>query len=64
MIYFDILLFLLALLSCGAAYWLAGYAERVPDTRWRICYLIPAIIGILFSLHEGAERCIIWRCCF
>ncbi|MBQ6040615.1 MAG: peptidase S41 [Oscillospiraceae bacterium] len=57
MIYFDILLFLLALLSCGAAYWLAGYAERVPDTRWRICYLIPAIIGILFSLHEGAEQC-------
>ena len=59
MIYFDILLLVLALLSCAGAYWLAGHAERQPDTRWRICYLVPVIIGILFALHDGTDWCMI-----
>ncbi len=49
MIYNDILLFTIEILSAILLYILAGYAVKVISNKWRICYCIPAIICLFMT---------------
>lgn len=53
--YADIFLAVLELASVLGLYVLAGYAREVVTTKWRICYMIPAIVCMTFTAFSGFE---------
>lgn len=53
--YFDIMLIVIELLACLLLWLLAGYAERVISSKWRLCYLAPALLCLLLVFCAGFE---------
>lgn len=53
--YADIFLAVLELAAAMGLYGLAGYAREVINTKWRICYVIPAIVCMVFTAFSGFE---------
>ena len=57
--YFDILIIIINLAAIAGLYFLAGYATRVINTKWRICYIIPAIVSLAVVALKGYEACML-----
>lgn len=57
--YFDILIIIINLAAIAGLYFLAGYATRVINTKWRICYIVPAIICLAVVALKGYEACML-----
>ncbi|MBQ7980251.1 MAG: peptidase S41, partial [Oscillospiraceae bacterium] len=55
MVFMDILLIVINLAIIACLYFLAGYAARVISSKWRICYIVPAIFCLAFTAAEGFE---------
>ncbi len=55
MIFYDILLIALLLVSFILLYFLAGYAVRAVSSKWRILYAVPGIMCILITAISGFE---------
>lgn len=55
MIYGDIFLITFELISTVLLYLLAGYASRVFSTKWRLCYVIPAIVCLVAAACTGTD---------
>ncbi len=53
--YADIFLVVLELVSVLGLYGIAEYAREAVTTKWRICYVIPAIICMAFTAFSGFE---------
>lgn len=56
MIFNDIFLIGFELLSALLLYLLAGYAAKVLNNKWRICYCIPAIVCLFMVALAGFEK--------
>lgn len=48
MIYGDWLYIGLEVVAALLLFWLADYAARILNTKWKLCYLIPAILTMVF----------------
>ena len=57
--YFDLLIIIINLAAIAGLYFLAGYATRVINTKWRICYIIPAIVSLAVVALKGYEACML-----
>ena len=55
MIFYDILLIVLLLISVVLLYFLAGYAVRAVSSKWRILYAVPALLCIVITAVAGFE---------
>ncbi len=55
--YYDIRIIIILLLSCAALWWLAGHAEKVKNSKWRLCYLLPMFIIMAVTLKAGPDIC-------
>ncbi|MBQ2823256.1 MAG: peptidase S41 [Oscillospiraceae bacterium] len=53
--YFDILFIALNTAAAAGLYFLAGYAVRVLSCKWRVCYIIPALICLVLMVLKGRE---------
>lgn len=56
---FDIILLIVGAVSCVLLWLLAGFSEKVVNTKWRLCYIIPAFLCILLVYIGGTELCMI-----
>ncbi|MCR5121919.1 MAG: peptidase S41 [Ruminococcus sp.] len=54
---YDLALMGAELLFCLLLWLLAGYAERVLSTKFRLLYLVPAVVCLLLTLMVGPELC-------
>ncbi len=52
----DIALTALILLSCILLWLAAGAAEKIITTKWRLCYLIPAVLCCIAITVAGPEK--------
>lgn len=57
--YFDLLIIIINLAAIAGLYFLAGYATRVISTKWRICYIIPAVVCLAFVVFKGYDACML-----
>ncbi len=57
--YFDILIIIINLAAIAGLYFLAGYATRVISTKWRICYIIPAVVCLAVVALKGYDACML-----
>lgn len=55
MIRIDIGLIAIELIACVCLFLLAGIAEKLPNTKWKICYMIPVVVCIAFLAVQGIE---------
>ncbi len=55
MTYIDIGLIIIELIACVLLFLLAGYAEKVKNVKWKLCYLVPAVVCLLFLALAGME---------
>lgn len=55
MIYSDLFLIVLELLGAFLLYLLAGYATKVLSSKWRICYMLPAVLCLFITAVTGYE---------
>lgn len=55
MLYIDIILVILELLAAVSLYILAGIAVKALSSKWKICYVLPAIICMFFTAIAGFE---------
>ncbi|MBP1546129.1 MAG: peptidase S41 [Oscillospiraceae bacterium] len=56
---FDLLIIIINLAAIAGLYFLAGYATKVISTKWRICYIFPAIICLAFVALKGYDVCML-----
>lgn len=56
---FDILNIALGLLSCVLLWLAAGYADKVKNTKWRLLWLIPALLCLLLTYMAGFDKCML-----
>lgn len=49
----------LGLLCCAGLWAMAGYADKVKNTKWRICWLVPLLLCLLLTYMAGLEKCMI-----
>lgn len=54
---YDIINIVSGLGFCGGLWWLTGYAEKVRSTKWRICWLVPAMLCLLLTYMAGFDKC-------
>lgn len=55
MLYIDIILIILELFAAAGLYILAVVAAKVLSSKWKICYVVPAIICMFFTAVAGFE---------
>ena len=55
MIFYDILLIALLLVSLILLYFLAGYAVRAVSSKWRILYAVPFVLCVIIAAVGGFE---------
>ncbi|MGN0152597.1 MAG: S41 family peptidase [Wujia sp.] len=55
MLYGDLFFIIIELAGTAALYLLAGYASKVLSTKWRLCYVLPMVICIVFGAVTGFE---------
>lgn len=55
MVITDLCLIFLELAFSIGLYFLAGYAEKVKSTKWKLLYVLPLIVCILFIAFTGEE---------
>ena len=55
MIFYDILLIALLLVSLILLYFLAGYAVRAVSSKWRILYAVPFVLCVIIAAISGFE---------
>ncbi len=55
MSYGDLLLIFMELVGAAGLYLLAGYAAKALSPKWRLCYMLPAIICIVICAVAGFE---------
>ncbi|MBR1865625.1 MAG: peptidase S41 [Lachnospiraceae bacterium] len=53
--YMDIFLIVLEMLGAVLLFWLAGYAQKVVNSKWRIAYALPAVICLGVAGFAGFE---------
>ena len=53
MIFYDILLIALLLVSLILLYFLAGYAVRAVSSKWRILYAVPFVLCVIIAAISG-----------
>lgn len=51
----DTILILLELLMCALLWFLAGFAEKNINSKWRICYAVPVILCLVMITVTGFE---------
>ncbi len=51
----DTILVLLELLMCALLWFLAGFAEKNINSKWRICYAVPVILCLVMITVTGFE---------
>lgn len=56
---FDILNIAFGLLCCAALWLAAGYADKVKNTKWRLLWLVPALLCLLLTCMAGFEKCML-----
>ena len=56
---YDIILTVIVPVLAAVLWWLAGYAEKVCNSKWRLCWLTPAAIGFLLLYMSGFEKLMI-----
>ena len=57
--YYDILLLVLELVLMAVLFFLAGYAEKAKNSKWRLLYLIPVLVSFAFIAIAGFEKCLL-----
>ncbi|MGN0394444.1 MAG: S41 family peptidase, partial [Coprococcus sp.] len=55
MIYKDMYLFIIEIVITIILYFLAGYAVKAISSKWKLLYLLPAIICMFFVAFSGVE---------
>lgn len=55
MIYGDIGLVIFEMASAIFLLWLTGYSKKIPNSKWRILYAVPAIVAINMAGFYGFE---------
>lgn len=53
--YYDIILVVLLIVFAVLLYLLAGISEKLVNSKWRICYIIPVIVTLLFTAFSGFD---------
>ncbi len=51
----DIVLLVLNILFCGLLFFMAGYVERVINSKWRILWCVPVIVCLIVVVISGFE---------
>nr|MDE6088904.1 peptidase S41 [Oscillospiraceae bacterium] len=59
MIYLDVILLLLGFLCAVLLFLLPDYSEKVVSPKWRLCYLIPGLLCVVFILVADFETSMI-----
>ncbi len=55
----DIILIVFQLFCCGLLFLLAGIAEKVISSKWRLCYVVPSLVCIFMTIYTGFEKSLI-----
>ncbi len=55
----DLILFIAELGFCVLLFILAHFAEKYISSKWRICYLIPAVFCLIFTALGALEICML-----
>ncbi|MBO5508946.1 MAG: hypothetical protein J5962_00655, partial [Lachnospiraceae bacterium] len=55
MIYGDIFYILIEFILCLVCYFLAGYAEKVISSKWRLVYVLPVVACLVALAVNGFE---------
>ncbi|MDE6025917.1 MAG: hypothetical protein K2G45_10740 [Lachnospiraceae bacterium] len=55
MLYSDLILILVTIGFSLGLYFLAGYAAKALSSKWKLCYVVPFIVCILFAELSGTE---------
>lgn len=55
MIKLDIIIIISQLIACALLFFLAGFAEKYINSKWRICYVVPAVICLILTAYSGFE---------
>lgn len=55
----DILNIALGLALCVGLWFMAGYADKVKNTKWRLFWLVPAVLCLLMTYMSGIDKCMI-----
>ena len=56
---FDMLIITVLLFCCGGLWAMAGYADKVKNSKWRLCWLIPPLLCLMLTLMAGFDKCMI-----
>ncbi len=59
MIAIDISFIIIILLACIALFFVAGYAVKAINSKWKILWCIPVVVCMLISLAEDFEKCLV-----
>lgn len=54
--YSDVIYIILELISVLLLFLLAGYASKALNSKWRLCYLLPAIVTMFVTAFMGVEQ--------
>ncbi len=55
MTYYDIVLIVLLFISAVLLFLLAEHSQKYVSVKWRVCYLIPVIITLMFTAFAGFD---------
>ena len=58
----DLQMIVILIVSAVGLFFLAGYAETVKSSMWRLLYLVPALIAFFFVWLAGFEWALIPAC--
>ncbi|MBP3796282.1 MAG: peptidase S41 [Ruminococcus sp.] len=56
---YDIIIIAAVVVISAVLWWLAGYAEKVRNSRWRLCWLTPAALVLVLAYISGFESLMI-----
>ena len=59
MIAIDISFIIIILLACIALFFVAGYAVKAINSKWKILWCIPVVVCMLISLATDFEKCLV-----
>ncbi|MCM1568199.1 MAG: S41 family peptidase [Roseburia sp.] len=55
----DVILISIELVLAVLLYLLADYADKVLSAKWKLCYVLPLLVGLVFSGIYGTDACLL-----
>ncbi len=59
MIINDVIYIALQILMCIGLFILAGVSQKLPNAKWKLCYLAPMLLFLLMSVFSGMEKLLV-----